>query len=207
MQTAARLWRKFIAKESDTLNNENTENTSSSESEVKTANILKEAVPYLLTFVFTILFFKLVVTLNYVPTGSMEPTITTKSVVVSWRIPYLINNPVPNRGDVVTFYEQAENPRILIKRVIGLPGDTIAFKSGKVYLNGEELDEPYLMTQNSTSSIVHEFNVPEGHIFVMGDNREHSNDSRFTTNHYVPLRNVIAKELFHFKPFFVDILF
>ena len=87
-----------------------------------------------------------------------------------------------------------------IKRVIGIEGDHIKIEDGKVYLNGEELDEPYLRegitTEGGTfSDIV----VPEGHIFVMGDNRPHSTDSR--SFGCVPLEKVESKVWIRFWPF------
>ena len=73
----------------------------------------------------------------------MEPTIKTNSFAVCWRLPYLIGNPSPRYGDVVSFYSE-EKEKILIKRVIGLPGDTISFSDGHVLRNGEYITEKYL---------------------------------------------------------------
>ncbi|MEP6593525.1 MAG: signal peptidase I [Acidobacteriota bacterium] len=96
----------------------------------------------------------------------------------------------PHRGDVVVFKYPDEPDRDFIKRVIGLPGETLELKSKKVYIDGRPLDEPYVHflepaheAQEITSFDVRErygpVRVPEGQYFVMGDNRDNSQDSRY----------------------------
>ncbi len=96
----------------------------------------------------------------------------------------------PRRGDVVVFKYPDEPDRDFIKRVIGLPGDTLELRSKKVYINGQPLDEPYVHflepardAQEITSFDVRErygpVRVPDGQFFVMGDNRDNSQDSRY----------------------------
>ncbi len=105
----------------------------------------------------------------------------------------------PRRGDVVVFKYPDEPERDFIKRVIGLPGETLELRSKKVYINGQALDEPYVHflepasdAQEVTSFDVRErygpVRVPEGQYFVMGDNRDNSQDSRywgFLPRHYI----------------------
>ena len=105
----------------------------------------------------------------------------------------------PRRGDVVVFKYPDEPERDFIKRVIGLPGETLELRSKKVYVNGQALDEPYVHflepasdAQEVTSFDVRErygpVRVPEGQYFVMGDNRDNSQDSRywgFLPRHYI----------------------
>ena len=91
-----------------------------------------------------------------------------------------------------------------IKRVIGLPGDHVEIKDGKVYLNGELLEENYLDNNVETTSLEGLFTdviVPEGTVFVMGDNRNHSTDSRSVWIGMVDERRVIGKALFRLTPF------
>jgi signal peptidase I len=89
------------------------------------------------------------------------------------KISYLLHS--PERGDVIVFVPP-NNERDYIKRVIGLPGDTVEIREGRVYVNGVALDEPYL--KNLINSDMPARTVEEGHYFVMGDNRNNSSDSR-----------------------------
>ena len=93
---------------------------------------------------------------------------------------------------LVGLFSNKEDRHIWIKRVIGKPGDVLAFKDHKVYRNGEALDEPYIkeeMTYTSNQELV----VPEGMVFVMGDNCNHSMDSRVIG--FVPLDHVLGKKI------------
>ena len=149
-----------------------------------------------------------VLSLHLVPTPSMYPTIDNPSLVVALRFPYLIGDPMPKYGDIVSFsVPQSEN--LLIKRVIGLPGDEIRFHGGYVYRNGEVQVEDYVAEQgmtfyncrNNTEDDYDDsvFVVPEGSVFLLGDNRMHSADCRVLTPSYVPVENLYAKMLFGFR--------
>lgn len=141
--------------------------------------------------------FKLILQLAYVPSGSMETTLPTKCLLVGWRLPYAVSDPIPERGDIVTFYSD-ELEKVLVKRVIGLPGDRISFKDGYTYINGEKLDESYLPAQGITEC-AQEFEVPEGCFFAMGDNRTGSHDCRYFGNPYIPVSKIQAQMLVAFS--------
>ena len=120
----------------------------------------------------------------YIPTQSMEPTLHVGDRVLVNKLSYDLHD--VNRGDIVVFERppNAASGEIedLIKRVIALPGDTVEVREGYVYVNGEKIEEPYLMAQGKTdpfrapgcSPIC---TVPDGHVFVLGDNRQNSQAS------------------------------
>ena len=130
-----------------------------------------------------------------VPTGSMETTIPVGAQVVTTRI---FNKDNIERGDIVVFNSD-ELGIVLIKRCIGLPGDEIVFDgSGRVYVNGAVLDEPYV---SSRSDFEGEFSVPEDCYFFVGDNRAGSLDARFWDEPYIHKSEVKGKARFVLFPF------
>jgi signal peptidase I len=104
---------------------------------------------------------------------SMEPNLHDGEYVLIDKVSYLLHS--PERGDVVVF-TPPNNERDYIKRVIGLPGDTVEIRGGQVYVNGVVLDEPYLQQTTLRDESAHL--VENGRYFVLGDNRNNSSDSR-----------------------------
>ena len=153
---------------------------------------------YIITISIFLFVFTCVFSVNKVPSTSMEPTIEPKSFIINWRFPFLVGDPIPNHGDIVVFRPGGQDRRLLVKRVIGLPGDQISFEGGYVFRNGEKLEEPYLQAEGVTYSDTERFSVPDGCIFVMGDNRLHSRDSRYMENPFIPVKNILSKELVSF---------
>lgn len=118
-----------------------------------------------------------------IPSGSMENTMKAGDRLFASRLSYTFGE--PERGDIAIFIypvdkAQGEN-RLFIKRVIGMPGETVEIREAKVYINGSEtpLDEPYLKEEWVRVNDGMTFVVPEGHYFMMGDNRNNSSDSRY----------------------------
>jgi signal peptidase I len=138
------------------------------------------------TAVITFLVIYFVAQATIVHGGSMEPTLSTGQRLIVEKLSYRFE--LPERGDIVVVrLEEFDLP--LIKRVIGLPGEMVEIRQNHVFIDGVLLPEAYLpitRQQNYGPSI-----VPEGHIFVMGDNRSVSNDSRFFGP--VPLEQVMGK--------------
>ena len=117
-----------------------------------------------------------------VPSGSMENTIMTGDRVIGSRLAYLFDE--PERGDIVIFRFPDNEKIYYVKRVIGLPGETVDIIDGQVYINDEPLDEPYLREPMVPEAPMH-FEVPEDSYFMMGDNRNYSLDARRWKNTYV----------------------
>ncbi|MBA3655067.1 MAG: signal peptidase I [Actinobacteria bacterium] len=118
----------------------------------------------------------------YIPSGSMEPTLNIGDRVLVNKLSYHLHD--IHRGDVVVFERPpgvAGEPRIkdFIKRVIGLPGETIETRGDAVYVNGKKLNESYLPRSTRTIPSIDKQRIPAKHLWVMGDNRTNSSDSRF----------------------------
>jgi signal peptidase I len=105
---------------------------------------------------------------------SMEPHIRSGEYVLINTFAYRIGT--PHRGDIVAFRHEGDARAVFIKRVIGLPGDRIAIERGRVFVNGAKLDEPYVVHADARS--VSEITVPLACVYVLGDNRAESEDSR-----------------------------
>lgn len=143
-----------------------------------------------------VVLFRGIFLLGFVTSGSMETTLPTHSVFLSWHLSFLLSDPVPERGDIVLF-KSDELGEDLVKRVIGVPGDTISFSDGYVYVNGERLTEDYLPVQGITypATDCDTFTVPEGCIFLLGDHRDNSLDSRYWDQPYIPVSNILSRAM------------
>lgn len=129
------------------------------------------------TIVFTLLIYILVrhfLFENYRVVGfSMIPTLENDQFLVVNKLDYRLHD--PQRGDIVVLRDPRDGDRKLIKRLIGLPGETIEIRQGQVYINDQELDEPYI--ENPGQYSLSPTPVPADHYFVLGDNRNNSSDS------------------------------
>lgn len=126
---------------------------------------------------------------------SMVPTLRPNDYVVVNRLAYLFGK--PQRGDIIVL-KNPINPKDIpyIKRVIGLPGDVIHIEANRVYVNGVIINEPYLVVPTHGGG---DWTVPSDSLFVMGDNRNNSSDSRAWGR--VPLENVLGKaEVIYWPP-------
>lgn len=127
-----------------------------------------------------------------VASGSMEPTLMTHDIVIYNKLHYLFH-PI-ERGDIINFWSE-EYSAFFAKRVIGIAGDEISFYDGYTYINGQKYDESAYIAEDVKTYCSETFVVPEGTVFVMGDNRENSVDSRFFQNPYIPIEDIEGKYL------------
>jgi signal peptidase I len=138
-----------------------------------------------LAFLFRVFIFDVVL----VEGASMHPTLESGDRLIVTKLSYRFKE--PKQGDIVVF-KNPDNPKVnYIKRVIGAEGDSIQIYNGKVYVNDKELAEPYIF--EPTMGEYPKTTVPQGTVFVMGDNRNFSRDSRNSHVGFVPKENIIGK--------------
>jgi signal peptidase I len=125
--------------------------------------------------------------------ASMEPTLVTGERVIVNRLSYKFGN--PQQGDIIVFYYPRNPSEEYIKRVIGLPGDTVQVKNGSVYVNGQLLHEGYIDVKTNYTGT---WQVPEDQLFVLGDNRNNSSDSHDWGT--VPMDYVVGKAILVYWP-------
>jgi len=125
---------------------------------------------------------------------SMEPSLHTNQRLIVEKLSYHLHP--PRRGDVVVLKLNHDNSELLIKRVIGLPGEEVAIKEGRVFINGNALEEPYL-NQFTAGQMAPQM-VPPLHVFVLGDNRGFSNDSR--SFGMVDFSDIVGRAWFSYWP-------
>ncbi len=139
----------------------------------------------------------------YIPSASMEPTLEKGDRVLVNKLSYDLHD--VNRGDVIVFEldEDEVAPdgiKDLIKRVVGLPGDVIETRDGVVYVDDRALEEPYLEDGMVTGDpndpknpSIERQTVPDGHVFVLGDNRSNSADSRYPYRGTIPIDSIVGR--------------
>lgn len=129
----------------------------------------------------------------YLPSESMENTLMTGDRVIGNRLAYKLGKD-PERFDIAIFHAPDDEGVLYIKRIIGLPGEKVTIKNGKVYINdsAEPLEDSFIKEKMEKEPDA-EYNVPEGCYFMLGDNRNESLDSRFWDNPYVAKDKIVAK--------------
>ena len=133
-----------------------------------------------------------------VPTGSMIPIVQPGDRLIVNRLAYLFEE--PQRGDIVMFIYPDNEKDNYLKRIIGLPGEKVEIRDGLVYINDSKkpLSEPYL--NDPPNGDFGPYNVPEGCYFMLGDNRDISQDARYWKNKYVKKEKIVGKVLFRYYP-------
>lgn len=135
-----------------------------------------------------------------IPSTSMVPTLKVGDRLLSNNIIYKIRE--PKRGEVIIFKYPEEPKRDFVKRLIGLPGEKVMIKEGKIYINGKEVDEPEISCRYYFSDgeygVEKEIEIPPDSYYVLGDNSFNSKDSRYWG--FVPKKYLIGKALFIYWP-------
>ena len=179
-------------------------------------NIVREVLDWLLTLAVILAIVYLVngvLLINAkIPSSSMEPTIMVGDRVYGTRLGYGINLDFmdkdiwtvkladPKRFDIIIFRYPDDEKQLFIKRIIGLPGETVEILDGKVYIDGSE--EPLYdgFINGPMRGSFGPYEVPEGSYFVLGDNRNNSRDSRYWDHTYVAFEQIVGKALFRYWP-------
>ena len=167
------------------------------EKERSTAEEIKDWVVSIVIAVALAMFIRTFIVELYVVDGpSMRPTLESEERLVVNKFIYRFRP--PEKGEVLVFQYPRDPSRDFIKRVIATPGDTIEIREGRVLVNDQLLTEDYILEK--TRSEYPKSTVPEGRIFVMGDNRNNSEDSRFADVGFVPYDLIKGKAILVFWP-------
>ena len=173
------------------------------EQEQKSQSVLKEVWDYVkiifAVFVVVFLLSHFVYINARVPSGSMEETIMTGDRVFGNRLAYISKD--PQRFDIVIFRYPDDPSQLFVKRIIGMPGDKVNIVDGKVYINDSEepLDDSFCPEEPAKEDWG-PYEVPEGCYFMMGDNRNHSADSRYWQNTFVERDAILAQVAIRYWP-------
>ena len=162
--------------------------------------------------------FRFVLMATVITSGSMESTLKTGDHVLGFRLAYTFTE--PERGDIIVFPYPVDETQLVVKRIIGLPGETVDIRNGKIFINGSKrpLKESYLKNTWVIDNDGYHFTVPENSYFMLGDNRDISLDSRFWAEEilnkneginpseaeqyrFVSRDHIMAKLLFSISPF------
>ena len=133
--------------------------------------------------------------------SSMYPTLVNHERLVVDKLSYFVTD--PKKGEIVVFRFPKDQTRDFIKRVIAVGGDTVEMQQGKVFVNGKQLNETYIYHNDPKGKNISDYRkvvVPKDTIFVLGDNRNNSEDSRFADVGFVPLDLVKGKASLAFWP-------
>ncbi|MCR5208174.1 MAG: signal peptidase I [Eubacterium sp.] len=180
------------------------------EEEEKQKSFLKEALDFCLPIIIALIVAMLLKSFVFanavVPTGSMLDTIQLGDRVIASRLEYKFNE--PERYDIIIFrfpdaVDAGDNKTFFVKRVIGLPGETVSIENGVVYVTGKDgktiqLEDDFIKEPMNGSFGPYE--VPEDSYFMLGDNRNHSEDSRYWNNKFVHKDLIIGKVKFRYYP-------
>ena len=192
-----------MQEDKDKIDSPKTEQTDNAQAEgMNKKRVMNEIVSFgkefVVALVVSIIITQFVFTIPLVPSGSMLPTIGINERILVEKLTKWYR--APQRGDIVVFPYPDDPSELYVKRVIGLPGERVEIYSGSVWINGVALEEPYLI--EATYGVWDIYDVPEDSVFVMGDNRQSSNDSRrWKTTNYVKIKDIQGRGIAVLWPF------
>lgn len=168
----------------------------------KSREIIEFLLPIVCALIIALILRNFVLANAIVPTGSMLNTIQEGDRLIASRVAY--NNNDPERYDIILFYFPDDESQVYVKRVIGLPGETVRIIKGVVYVtktNGDtiQLDDSFVTVDEPYGNFG-PYVVPEDSYFMLGDNRNDSKDSRYWNNKYVKKDKIIGKVMFRYYP-------
>ncbi len=168
----------------------------------KQKTILKDVLEWVLAIgvAFLIAYFitHVLIINTVVPSESMQPTINVNDRLITNRLAYLFKE--PERGDVIVLPSPDEEGVLFVKRIIGLPNETVDIIDGEVYIDGVKLEEDYVSSPITDKTRNSSYQVPEDCVFVMGDNRAVSVDARYWHDKYLKIDDIEGKVAFRYFP-------
>lgn len=161
---------------------------------------LKDTIKYIILIIIVFLIAIYIVGLQSVVGSSMEPTLNNNDILILDKIFFKFTN--LKRNDIIVFY--SEDNKYLIKRIIGLPGESIEYKNNQLYVNGIVVEEKYLQGVDTKDFNILQIGydkIPDDMYFVLGDNRSNSKDSRDISIGLISKKDIIGKVKFRIWPF------
>ena len=163
---------------------------------MKRSHLAREVVETVVLTLLIFLVIRFLIQSYHVEGPSMQPGLNTDEYVLVNKVSYLFQS--PQRGDVIVFHYPKDTTQDFIKRIIGLPGDTIKTDQTHVWVDGVQLNEPYISQPVNPDITSTTWTVPPGDYFVLGDNRPVSDDSRYWG--FVPKSLIVGKAMFVYWP-------
>lgn len=165
-------------------------------------SIIKELLQWAAAFIAAIaaalLINNFVIVNAQIPSSSMEDTIMPGDRVFGNRLTYVLGE--PERFDIIIFRYPDDESQLFIKRIIGLPGETVEIRDGHIYINGSDTPLEDVETKEPMEGSFGPYTVPEDCYFVMGDNRNNSRDSRYWEHTFVTEDEILGKAVFRYWP-------
>jgi len=160
--------------------------------------IREDVILLVCTVAFVLLLNNFVIINAKIPSASMENTVMEGDRIFGLRLAYKFDDPA--RYDIIIFRYPDDEEILFIKRVIGLPGESVLIRDGKVYIDDSEVALDDSFCPETPEGNFGPYLVPEGHYFVMGDNRQHSNDSRYWDNTFVSEDQIVGQAGLRYWP-------